>query len=296
MPRAPSLSAAVVYASAGAEHDARAACPRDGAARQSIGRPTLSRLRPFGAVGHGRARRRGDSNTLRARSRCWSPRTTRCALPLGYGARFAGRRRGLRRKRASRGAADDARLEWWAARANHELRASEPARADVPIAELNALSSARASLSVRGRALNLGASLAARVGDSDSARRWARPRATRRASFCAVLPVSCKPPYARSTGYARSTLVPRPRSSRSRSPTWRRWCAALSQRDRLRPLLRQVVGRFGAVDGRRTRLAPFARARRKAEAAGGAQPAACRSRPRATGLESITRAARARVG
>ena len=236
-----SLSAAVVYASAGAQHDARAA------ALETVQRAKASgdqRCRGYAHLVLSDTVERGDEaiehasralsllsaedDALCAAARLWARGSLVDVVAFDANAR-------------REGAADDARLEWWAARANHELRADEPARPDVPIAELNALSSARASLSVRGRALYAGASLAARVGDSESARRLSAAAGDAAREFLRRSPSELQTAI-RALDWVRaleigveSTIVP------EQIADVEALVRSLSQRDRLRPLLRQVV-------------------------------------------------------
>ena len=236
-----SLSAAVVYASAGAQHDARAA------AHETVQRAKASgdqRCRGYAHLVLSDTAQRGDDaiehasralsllvaedDALCAAARLWARGSLVDVVTFDASAR-------------REGAAEDARLEWWAARANHELRASEPARADVPIAELNALSSARASLSVRGRALHAGAALAARVGDSDSARRLSAAAGDAAREFLRRTPSELQIAV-RALDWVRaldvgveSNIVP------EQIADLEALVRSLSQRDRLRPLLRQVV-------------------------------------------------------
>jgi transcriptional regulator with GAF, ATPase, and Fis domain/tetratricopeptide (TPR) repeat protein len=236
-----SLSAAVVYASAGAEHDARAA------AFETVQRAKTSgdqRCRGYAHLVLADSVERADEaiehasralsllvaedDALCAAARLWARGSLVDVVNFDASAR-------------REGAADDARMEWWAARANHELRAIEPSRADVPIAELNALSSARASLSVRGRAFYAGASLAARVGDSDSARRLSAAAGDAAREFLRRTPSELQTAVraldwvrALDTG-VESAIVP------EQIADVEALVRSLSQRDRLRPLLRQVV-------------------------------------------------------
>jgi len=236
-----SLSAAVVYASAGAQHDARAA------ALDTVQRAKASgdqRCRGYAhlvlcdtvergdeALDHASRALQlltADDDALCAAARLWARGSLVDVVTFDQSAR-------------REGAADDARLEWWAARALHELRASEPSRADVPIAELNMLSSARASLSVRGRALHAGATLAARVGDSDSARRLGAAAGDAAREFLRRTPSELQTAV-RALDWVRaldlsveSAIVP------EQIADVEALVRSLSQRDRLRPLLRQVV-------------------------------------------------------
>ncbi|HYQ47330.1 MAG TPA: sigma 54-interacting transcriptional regulator [Polyangiaceae bacterium] len=236
-----SLSAAVVYASAGAQHDARAA------ALETVQRAKASgdqRCRGYAHLVLSDSVERADDaiehasralsllvaedDALCAAARLWARGSLVDVVNFDASARRDG-------------AADDARLEWWAARARHELQASDPARPDVPIAELNALSSARASLSVRGRALHAGAALATRIGDADSARRLGAAAGDAAREFLRRTPSELQSAVraldwvrALDTG-VESNIVP------EQIADVEALVRSLSQRDRLRPLLRQVV-------------------------------------------------------
>jgi transcriptional regulator with GAF, ATPase, and Fis domain/tetratricopeptide (TPR) repeat protein len=235
------LSTAVVYASAGALHDARAA------ALETVQRAKTSgdqRCRGFAhlvlsdvveraddAVEHAsRALSLLDTedDILAAASRLWARGELVDVVRFDASAR-------------REAAANDARLEWWGARAARELRANEPSRADTPIAELNALNSARASLSVRGRALHWGALLAARIADADSARRLSAAAGDAAREFLRRTPPELSTAV-RALDWVRaaeigasSAIVP------EQIADIEALVRSLSQRDRLRPLLRQVV-------------------------------------------------------
>jgi len=236
-----SLSAAVVYASAGAQHDARAA------AFETVQRAKASgdqRCRGFAHLVLSDTVERSDEaiehasralsllvaedDALAAAARLWARGSLVDVVRFDASAR-------------REGAAEDARLEWWAARASHELRAAEPSRADVPIAELNALSSARASLSVRGRALHLGAALAARIGDTDSARRLGAAAGDAAREFLRRAPAELQI-STRALGWVRALdLGVESNIAPAQIADVEALVRSLSQRDRLRPLLRQVV-------------------------------------------------------
>jgi len=236
-----SLSAAVVYASAGAQHDARAA------ALETVQRAKASgdqRCRGYAHLVLSDSVERADvaiEHASRALSLLVAEDDALCA-----GARLWARGSlvdvvNFDASARREGAAEDARLEWWAARAKHELAASEPSRPDVPIAELNALSSARASLSVRGRAMHTGAALAARIGDLDSARRLSAAAGDAAREFLRRTPSELQTAV-RALDWVRaldvgveSNIVP------EQIADVEALVRSLSQRDRLRPLLRQVV-------------------------------------------------------
>ena len=235
------LSTAVVYASAGALHDARAAALETVQRAKASGDPrcrgfahlVLSDVvdRADDAVEHAaRALSLLDTedDTLTAASRLWARGELVDVVRFDASARRDG-------------AANDARLEWWGARAARALRANEPTRSDTPIAELNALSSARSSLSVRGRALHWGAMLAARVEDADSARRLSAAAGEAAREFLRRTPPELSTAV-RALDWVRAAEVGKhsviaPEQIADIEALVR----SLSQRDRLRPLLRQVV-------------------------------------------------------
>ncbi|HET7539242.1 MAG TPA: sigma 54-interacting transcriptional regulator [Polyangiaceae bacterium] len=236
-----SLSTAVVYASAGAHHDARAAAletvqrAKASADQRCRGYAhlVLSDTAPRSEEAIEHASRAlsllvADDDALCAAARLWARGSLLEVASFDASAR-------------REGAGEDARLEWWAARANHELRASEPTRPEVPIAELNALSAARASLSVRGRALHAGASLAARVGDTDSARRLSAAAGDAAREFLRRTPSELQTAV-RSLDWVRALDVRAPSNIvPEQIADVETLVRSLSQRDRLRPLLRQVV-------------------------------------------------------
>lgn len=139
------------------------------------------------------------------------------------------------------GAELDPRFEWWSARAARELSAAEPVRADVPVAELSLLASARASLTVRGRGLHLGALLAARIADADTARRLSVAAADAAREFLRRAPAELATSV-RGLDWVRAAEI---RADSGIAPAQiadvEALVRGLSQRDRLRPLLRQVV-------------------------------------------------------
>ncbi|MEO8905537.1 MAG: sigma 54-interacting transcriptional regulator [Polyangiaceae bacterium] len=235
------LSTAVGYASAGALHDARAAAfetvqrAKSSADRRCRGYAhlVLSDVleRPDEALDHAAraaALLEAEDDALSAAARLWARGAEVDLVRFDASAR-------------REGAANDARLEWWGARAAHELAKAAPTRADVPIAELNALSSARSALSVRGRALHWGALLAARTSDADSARRLSAAAGDAAREFLRRTP----PEFSlavRALDWVRaaeigaeSNIVP------EQIADVEALVRSLSQRDGLRPLLRQVV-------------------------------------------------------
>jgi serine/threonine-protein kinase PknK len=235
------LSTAVVYSSAGAVHDARAAA--------------LDALQRAKASGDRRCRGYAHlvlADTIEREDDAIEHASRALALldaeddALSAAARLRARGAPVdtslfdasaRREAAGR----DARLEWWGARAEHELRASEPVRADVPLAELNALSSSRASLCVRGRALHCGALLAARVGDTDTARRLSAAAGDAAREFLRRTPPELSAAV-RGLEWVRAAEIALPSAIvPEQVADVEALVRSLSQRDRLRPLLRQVV-------------------------------------------------------
>ncbi len=235
------LSTAVVYANAGAVHDARAAAldtvqrAKASGDRRCRGYAHLvlsdTAARDDDAIEHASralALLEAEDDALCAAARLWAHGGVVGLVDFDASAR-------------REGAAQDARLEWWGARAARELRDDQPVRADVPIAELHALSSARASLCVRGRALHWGALLAARVGDADAARRLSAAAGDAAREFLRRTPPELSAAV-RALDWVRaaeigtaSAIVPEQISDIEAL------VRSLGQRDRLRPLLRQVV-------------------------------------------------------
>jgi len=135
----------------------------------------------------------------------------------------------------------DARIEWWGARAMVEAERETPQRSDAVLTELGALMAARVPLGIRGPALAAGARLAARVGDSEAARRLAlgSREAARELAFRAPAEhraaVSTLP-WVTSLGAPESSGV-----SAEQVGDVEALVRALGRRDRLRPLLDQVL-------------------------------------------------------
>ncbi|MGC4091889.1 MAG: sigma 54-interacting transcriptional regulator [Polyangiaceae bacterium] len=145
--------------------------------------------------------------------------------------------------RAERGAAIDARLEWWTARARVQCSAPTPTASDAErvLGSLLGLVGERAACVLRGPAFAAGAELAARIGDGDVVRRLtlATAEAARELSQRAgteLLAAVRLLPWVR-LGDARQTGVFSPEQLADVESLVR----ALGRRDRLRPLLEQVV-------------------------------------------------------
>lgn len=135
----------------------------------------------------------------------------------------------------------DARLEWWGSRARAEVLRSPSPGAPAVLLELAALAAAPAAATIRGPALAAGAQLAARIGDGETA--W---RLTAAAGEDAAELLKRAPPELRTSlaglGWiaslqrpAHGVLVPEQLSDVEAL------LRTLSRRDRLRPLLDQVL-------------------------------------------------------
>ncbi len=135
----------------------------------------------------------------------------------------------------------DARLEWWGARALSESRRDQPVRADAILAGLEALATERAPIAVRGPALAAGAALAARTGDGDAARRLSQASG----EVARELVRRAPPELRASIGelfWVQSVQSPREsRIAPEQLTDIETLVRALGRRDRLRPLLDQVL-------------------------------------------------------
>ncbi|HEY2409939.1 MAG TPA: sigma 54-interacting transcriptional regulator [Polyangiaceae bacterium] len=135
----------------------------------------------------------------------------------------------------------EGRLAWWGARAMVAVTLDSPGRAEHVLSELVLLASSSAALSVRGKALQAGALLAARVGDADLARRltFAAGDAARELTRRVGPELSAR---VRGLAWVRGLDV---RVEDQILPEQiddvETLVRGLGQRDRLRPLLRQVV-------------------------------------------------------
>ncbi|GMV14784.1 MAG: hypothetical protein AMXMBFR56_30080 [Polyangiaceae bacterium] len=138
-------------------------------------------------------------------------------------------------------AALDARIEWWGARAWHEARSEHPARADAILAELSALSHSRAPTGVRGPAFAAAARLAERLGDGERARRFG---AVARAAAAELLEHAPRElgQAVRALPWVGALALPSEQSvSSEQVADVESLVYALGRRDRLRPLLDQVL-------------------------------------------------------
>jgi serine/threonine-protein kinase PknK len=134
-----------------------------------------------------------------------------------------------------------ARLEWWGERARLLARERAPVRADRVLSALSALASVPAPLSDRGEALAAAATLAAQVGDGDAARRFAVASVDAAGRL-----IRGAPPELRTS----ITALPWVTALRSPSEAGilpeqladvESLVRALGTRDRLRPLLDQIL-------------------------------------------------------
>ncbi len=134
----------------------------------------------------------------------------------------------------------DARLEWWHARAVDEARAPSERSVDV-VTQLQAAATDRAPAAVRGPALASGAELAAAIGDGDGARRFASAAAQAAREVLAGTPAELR---GRLSGLPWVAGLQSPRESLltpEQLTDVETLVRALGRRDRLRPLLDQVL-------------------------------------------------------
>jgi serine/threonine-protein kinase PknK len=145
------------------------------------------------------------------------------------------------RRARLRDAPIDARIEWWGARALVEAERVKPQRSDAVLTELGALMAARVPLGIRGPALAAGARLAARVGDSEAARRLALGSREAARELALRAPPEHRAavstlPWVTSLGAPEGSGV-----SAEQVGDVEALVRALGRRDRLRPLLDQVL-------------------------------------------------------
>ncbi len=235
------LSVAVTYAGAGAAQDARAAALETEQRAKASGD---RRCRGYAHLVLADTALRSDEAVEHATRAAALLEAEDDALSAAARLCFRGAPVDVPRFDASAGrdgALTDARLEWWAARAARELAARDVTRPELPIAEINALSSARSSLSVRGRALYVGALLAARIGDADNARRLSSAAGDAAREFLRRAPAELGLSV-RALDWVRAAQVgPESALVPAQISDVETLVRGLSQRDRLRPLLRQVV-------------------------------------------------------
>jgi transcriptional regulator with GAF, ATPase, and Fis domain/serine/threonine protein kinase/tetratricopeptide (TPR) repeat protein len=135
----------------------------------------------------------------------------------------------------------DARLEWWSARARVEADRATPARPDVILAELAGLLTTRAPLAVRGRAAAAGAQLAARSGDGEGARRFSQAAGEAARQLVRHAPPALKVAIGALDWVARAEAPHDSEISPEQVSDVETLVRALGSRDRLRPLLDQVL-------------------------------------------------------
>ncbi len=235
------LSVAVAYAGAGAAHDAREAALETAQRAKASGD---RRCRGYAHLVLADTVERADESVEHAARAATLLEAEDDALAAAARLWLRGAPIDLVRFDASarrEGAGTDARLEWWAARAARELAAREVMGPEILIAEINALGSARAALSVRGRSLYVGARLAARVGDADGARRLGAAAADAAREFLRRAPAELGLSV-RALDWVQAAQIPADSALVPAQITdVEALVRGLSQRDRLRPLLRQVV-------------------------------------------------------
>ncbi|HVU00170.1 MAG TPA: sigma 54-interacting transcriptional regulator [Polyangiaceae bacterium] len=134
-----------------------------------------------------------------------------------------------------------ARLEWWSVRARLCARERSPVRADRVLAALAALSLVPCPENLRGEALAAGATLAARIGDGDAARRFSTASVDAATRLLRGAPPELRTnvaalPWIAERGAPRDTgILP------EQLGDVEALVRALGTRDRLRPLLDQVL-------------------------------------------------------
>ena len=238
------LSRAAVFAAAGAVSLAR------DAADLAISRARFEgdvRCRAFAHLVHADVAPKGDADGLEHARR---------AAALLQGASVDDRLRAAARLHArgddvpvsewDRTAEDDgvaapARLEWWGARAEVLARVETPERADRVLGALAALSGVPYPVSSRGEALAAGASLAARVADGESARRFAILAAEAARRLLQAAPAELRAAIG-ALPWATQVRSPREASiAPDQLADVESLVRALGTRDRLRPLLDQAL-------------------------------------------------------
>ncbi len=139
------------------------------------------------------------------------------------------------------GVAVDARLSWWGARAACEAAKARPQRPDVILSGLAALAGARAPVTARGPALASGAALAARAGDGEMARRLAQGAGEAARELARRVPAELAVAV-RSLAWVAAIQSPREAAlAPEQIEDIETLVRALAHRDRLRPLLDQVL-------------------------------------------------------
>jgi serine/threonine-protein kinase PknK len=137
----------------------------------------------------------------------------------------------------------DARLEWWGARALSLLERRGSERGEVVMSELKALSRMASPVGVRGPALLAGARLAAQLGDGAAARHFTEAVADAARELLRRAPEELRPAVAALPWVSRAQEAPSgdPGFSPEQLADVESLVRALGERERLRPLLDQVL-------------------------------------------------------
>jgi len=137
--------------------------------------------------------------------------------------------------------AAEARLEWWGSRAEVELAADSSEAAPRIIAELVSLATAAAPPTVRGPAFVAGAALASRAGDGEATRRFTFAASEAARALLAGAPDELGV-HVQALEWVRRCRTPRGEGlAPEQLSDIQSLAVALSGRDRLRPLLDQVL-------------------------------------------------------
>ncbi|HEY3594713.1 MAG TPA: sigma 54-interacting transcriptional regulator, partial [Polyangiaceae bacterium] len=134
-----------------------------------------------------------------------------------------------------------ARLEWWGARAERWVEGSGAGRAETTVAEICELARLPAAIAARGPAFSAGGLLAARLGDGNAVRLLSRAQAEAARTLLAGVPDDLRESAA-SLPWVRSAHAPEASGvTPEQIADFEGLVRALSTRDRLRPLLEQVL-------------------------------------------------------
>ncbi|MBK7579640.1 MAG: sigma 54-interacting transcriptional regulator [Myxococcales bacterium] len=135
----------------------------------------------------------------------------------------------------------DASVEWWGARARYEARSERPTRADAILAELTHLVASAVPTGVRGPAFSAAARLAQRVADGDRARRFLVIARHAAAELLEHAPRALVEAVRGLWWVAELPQLSEPAVSSEQVTHVVALVHALGRRDRLRPLLDQVL-------------------------------------------------------
>jgi transcriptional regulator with GAF, ATPase, and Fis domain/tetratricopeptide (TPR) repeat protein len=141
------------------------------------------------------------------------------------------------------GAAVDARLEWWGARAQSLAEKPTSERGEAALSELKALSRTASPVAVRGPALLSGARLAAQQGDGAAVRHFTEAVADAARELLRRAPDELRPSVQALPWLSRAQEAPATASgfSPEQLADVESLVRALGERERLRPLLDQVL-------------------------------------------------------